>query len=651
MLESDIARDDLTDRLDWLLVNLRLADHGELSDDEITRQVSTFSAVQRRIAARARDGESPLMRMQQRLHLSDSEVVVLTLLAGVELSPDIRAHVMTASGGAAAGVTRERIRCVVYGTAPSREAMRELGANGRLRKLGLIERCDSARDTGHESHHAWTLATRVLELLLGDDAPSESVPGRILRARGAALDGLAISPEALREVRRAVATDALAIVAGLPATGRRTVLAAAANEVGREVLEIDVSRLAHDASRFERELREIARECVLLERTPLLVNVDALAMGDERLAIMCRDLERLIDGPVLATCGLVKPRLEWARAVIVVDLPPITAAQRATLWRDALGDEDAAPGLANDYPLAPGLIVRVADAAKARAGERPVARDDVRAAVRAVLDERLGHYCKRLVVTQTWDDIVLSSDHINMLVELLSRVRSRSKVYEDWGFAAKVGRGLGVAALFSGPPGTGKTMVAGLVAQDLGLEIYQVDMSKIVSKFIGETEKHLAAVFDAAESGHAILLFDEADALFGKRTDVRSSNDRYANLETNFLLQRLESFTGICILTTNHDTHIDPAFQRRLSQHVRFELPDEAERARMWRATLPATVPLAPDVDFESIAQRYVMSGGYIRNAALRAAFLAADEDSPITRLHLERSARREYEGMGKIAA
>ena len=125
---------------------------------------------------RARDGESPLMRMQQRLHLSDSEVVVLTLLAGVELSPDIRAHVMTASGGAAAGVTRERIRCVVYGTAPSREAMRELGANGRLRKLGLIERCDSARDTGHESHHAWTLATRVLELLLGDDAPSESVP-------------------------------------------------------------------------------------------------------------------------------------------------------------------------------------------------------------------------------------------------------------------------------------------------------------------------------------------------------------------------------------------------------------------------------------------------------------------------------------------
>jgi SpoVK/Ycf46/Vps4 family AAA+-type ATPase len=175
-------------------------------------------------------------------------------------------------------------------------------------------------------------------------------------------------------------------------------------------------------------------------------------------------------------------------------------------------------------------------------------------------------------------------------------------------------------------------------------------MAKVVSKFIGETERNLAALFDAAEAGHAILLFDEADSLFGKRTDVKSSNDRYANLETNYLLQRLESFTGICLLTSNHESNIDPAFQRRLSLHLRFQLPAEEERATLWRAMLPQAAPVAEDIDPGSLGRRYSMSGGYIRNAVLRAAFLAADEGSPITAAHLECAARIEYEGMGKIA-
>ena len=168
--------------------------------------------------------------------------------------------------------------------------------------------------------------------------------------------------------------------------------------------------------------------------------------------------------------------------------------------------------------------------------------------------------------------------------------------------------------------------------------------------WIGETEKHLGELFDAAEAGHAILLFDEADSLFGKRTEVKSSNDRYANLETNYLLQRLESFTGICLLTSNHESNIDPAFQRRLSLHLRFDVPDCDERELLWRAMLPQAAPVAPEVDFAGLARHFEMTGGYIRNAALRAAFLAADEGSPITGAHLEHAARLEYEGMGKIA-
>jgi len=270
--------------------------------------------------------------------------------------------------------------------------------------------------------------------------------------------------------------------------------------------------------------------------------------------------------------------------------------------------------------------------------------------VRNVLDDRLVGLATRVSVSQTWDDLVLPEDQIVAIVELLARVRQRSCVYETWGFAGKLGRGLGVTALFSGPPGTGKTMCAGLIARELGTELYQVDTSRIASKWIGETEKNLAALFDAAESGHAMLLFDEADALFGKRTDVRSSVDRHANQETNFLLQRIERFTGICILTTNHESAIDGAFKRRLALHVRFPVPEVEERKKLWSAMIPKQAPVAGDLALDELAEVYAMTGGYIRNAVLRAAFLAADEGMPIDAAFLARAAQLEYEGMGKLA-
>lgn len=286
-----------------------------------------------------------------------------------------------------------------------------------------------------------------------------------------------------------------------------------------------------------------------------------------------------------------------------------------------------------------------------RASGREITPEDFRYGVRSVLDDKLGDFAKRVEVTQDWKDFVIDEEQGEAIGELIARIRQRRTVYEKWGFAQKVGKGLGVAALFSGPPGTGKTMVAALIAKELGLELYQVDMAKITSKYIGETEKHLAEMFDAAEAGHAILLFDEADSLFGKRTEVRSSNDRYANLETNYLLQRLESFTGICLLTSNHESNIDPAFQRRLSLHLRFQVPDVDERAKLWRAMLPEQAPVDDDIDFDGLARRFEMTGGYIRNAALRAAFLAADEGTSISEAHLEHAARMEYDGMGKISS
>ena len=224
-------------------------------------------------------------------------------------------------------------------------------------------------------------------------------------------------------------------------------------------------------------------------------------------------------------------------------------------------------------------------------------------------------------------------------------------MFEDWGFAHKIGKGTGTIALFSGPPGTGKSMAAALVAASLYVPLYRVDLSKIVSKWIGETEKNLATLFDAAEAGHAVLLFDEADALFGKRTELRSSNDRHANQETNYLLQRIEAFAGMCILTTNHDAAIDEAFRRRLSVHVRFPMPEASERRRLWQALIPAAAPVAGELGLDALAHKYVMSGGYIKNAVVRAAFLAADEGAPITGDLLARAAQLEIEAMGRIVA
>jgi hypothetical protein len=459
--------------------------------------------------------------------------------------------------------------------------------------------------------------------------------------------------EAARAAFRAAMTGLgnIVLVSGSLASGRRRFASESVAAHGGEVFVQDLRRVGTNSDVLRAELKSTALECRLTGKMPLLCNLDAL--DGERLAIVANEFAPLIEGNILVTCGVQRPKIEWDRPVIVIEMGQPTHEQRAKLWHEALGQgtEEDAERLANRYPLAPALIVRAAEAAKARCGERAMEAADIYAGIQAVLDDRLGAFAKRVNVTQTWQDVVLPNDQIESIVELMARVRGRHKVYEQWGFGAKVGKGLGVSALFSGPPGTGKTMVAGLIAKELGLELYQVDISKIVSKYIGETEKNLASLFDAAEAGHAILLFDEADSLFGKRTDVKSSNDRYANFETNYLLQRLETFTGICLLTSNHESNMDPAFQRRLSLHLRFELPDADERAKLWQAVLPASAPLAGVIDFAALGRRYAMSGGYIKNAALRAAFVAADRGEAISALHLEKAARVEYEGMGKLAA
>jgi hypothetical protein len=412
---------------------------------------------------------------------------------------------------------------------------------------------------------------------------------------------------------------------------------------------VRAQHLANDEATFIRQLRTIARECMLHDAWPLLVGIDGLA---DRAPHVERELLATLDAPLFATS---RESCTWssARALISVPISIPDSAARESMWRHALptANLEVIHDCASRYTITPAMIARGAAAASSLAPEpSQVDASHVHRALRALLELRLAGFARRIETRQTWNDLVLPIDQFDLLIEMVARVRHRDRVLYDWGFADKVGRGLGLSALLSGPPGTGKTMIAGLVAQELGLDLYQVDLSKVVSKYIGETEKQLSTLFEAAESGHSILLFDEADSLFAKRTEVKSSNDRYANLEVNYLLQRIEAFSGITLLTTNHETAIDQAFLRRLAFHVRVPMPDERQRELLWSSMLPERAERADALDFSGLASSFVMSGGYIKNAVLRSAFLCAEEGSAITNEHLWRAARAEYEGMGKIS-
>ena len=253
---------------------------------------------------------------------------------------------------------------------------------------------------------------------------------------------------------------------------------------------------------------------------------------------------------------------------------------------------------------------------------------------------RLDDLAQRIEALAGWEDLVLPEEELAVLREIELHVRGRARVYEEWGFARKSTRGLGVSALFEGASGTGKTMAAEVLARDLDLDLYRIDLSQVVSKYIGETEKNLRRVFDAAEAGGAILLFDEADALFGKRSEVRDSHDRYANIEVSYLLQRMEAYRGLAILTTNQPDALDDAFLRRIRFVVRFPFPDHAQRAEIWRRIFPAETPVS-ELDGEALGD-LSLAGGNIRNVALFAAFLAADEGEPVGMRHIARAAARE---------
>jgi hypothetical protein len=330
---------------------------------------------------------------------------------------------------------------------------------------------------------------------------------------------------------------------------------------------------------------------------------------------------------------------------IAVETGKPSPGEQLAIWKDALGEAagDIPAELTGQFHLGAAEIRRIAQeetSASAGSDARPLG-DRLWAACLAATRPRLDGLAQHLEPKATWLDIVLPAQETNLLRQIAGQVNQRSRVYEDWGFAGRMSRGLGITALFAGESGTGKTMAAEVIANDLRLHLHRVDLSSVVSKYIGETEKNLRRLFDAAEDGGSILFFDEADALFGKRSEVKDSHDRYANIEVNYLLQRMESYRGLAILATNTKSALDPSFVRRLRFIVNFPFPGVVQRKAIWQGVFPAQTPIS-GLDFDRLA-RLNLTGGHIHNVGLNAAFRAAHAGSPVNMQMVLDAAREEF--------
>ncbi len=387
----------------------------------------------------------------------------------------------------------------------------------------------------------------------------------------------------------------------------------------------------------------------LWEREAILQNA-ALLLDCERGEVSSPAHDAAIDRWIeLTTTPLLiaarEPRREIERPLLTVEIRKPTSGEQRAAWRAAIGESaqnwnGQLDRLVSQFNFSTDAI----HATVGSLGEK--SESNLWEASRLRARPRLQDLAQPISASASWADLVLPETQLRTLQTIGRQVRHRVTVCDDWGFAGKSERGLGLSALFAGPSGTGKTLAAEILAHELRLDLFRIDLSAVVSKYIGETEKNLRRVFDAADEGGAILLFDEADALFGKRSEVKDSHDRYANVEISYLLQRMEAYRGLAILTTNMKEALDPAFLRRLRFVVQFPFPDQAQRAEIWRRIFPAKTPTEA-LDLEALS-RLSISGGNIRSIALNAAFAAAEAKEPVRMPHLLGATRLEYEKLQK---
>lgn len=631
----------------------------------------------------------------ERFHLRPAERALLTIALAYALDRDTRDLCHALAWRRRSALFADVCQDIAPELASARALFGALHPSGRLLAHELIKLDRAAGDAnGLPGHRELSISRRVVDFLLGEQRLAGSVRTAVQVMPIGYVEPVYVPPAVERDVERVaqhLARDrdnrhdnggrpadpcTLVLIQGALGAGKRAVAQLLASKLHCPLAEI---RLASVINAMRRDgalslMRDVLAEVALRGALAYLPDSDILdqtADGqgrDDRVAVALDALYQYDDALVLATTERRMPAPPVQRPFHLIRMPSATLEIRRNAWAKGLAaiasrgeaiDDALSPDIAEQfaarYVIGPGTVSDVlADAqAFARATARAVERADIESAVGRRLSMRLGSFGTVISRRASMDEMVLPDDVIETLQDMIAMVKERTQILERWGYSQHLGLNRGVSGLFSGEPGTGKTMAASVISGALGLELIRIDLSSVTSKWVGETEKHLAKIFDEAQTANAMLLFDEADSLFGKRTKLESAQDRYANLEVNYVLQRMEAFDGVCVLTTNFESAIDAAFLRRLNFRVRFPKPEFEERLLLWKRLLPPDTGLTTDdnsgVDFHTLAHRFAMTGGHIRNAIVRAAVVAARQGRAMRPEDLFAGALHEYAEMGKV--
>ena len=623
----------------------------------------TADAIARSLRARLGESlvaEGPLRRLHEFTGLSPLEAGCLLLCLACETDFALTQLVAYAQDDVSQRSPRVELALRLFTPPEGQAAARGvLAAGSTLRRFRLLRmHNESGQPHTPLLRRYISLDPSIAEYLLGGHSLDESLAPHsetwfpAEKPAGSLPVGLRDELERLGESLSGSSCPPVIALAGGDAVRLREAAATFAGALGRPLLCVAFPPVATDLGTAE-AMAVAVREAGCRDAVLLLESLEGLK--PEAASDLGRALgDRAKSVPLLlASSG----SLPWAS--VTIEIPDLDVDGRRTAWATGLVDESAISGddldaIAGRFRLTAARITAATEGARGRALFREpstpqVLPEDLYAAARAQSAPILSDLAWKIAPHYSWNDIVVPPDVLAQLHEIQGQIEHRHTVFDTWNFDRKLAMGKGMLALFAGPSGTGKTMAADILAGALGLDLYRIDLSGVVSKYIGETEKNLSSIFSEAETSNAILFFDEADALFGKRSEVKDAHDRYANIETAYLLQRMEEYSGAVILATNLKMNLDEAFTRRLHMVVDFPLPGEDERRRIWQSTIPAAAPLSEDVDFDFLARQFKISGGNIRNIVLAAAFLAAGDGQQIGMAHLIRATRREFQKLGKM--
>ena len=629
------------------------------------------------VAVRERGVELRLRTLADRAGLTDLDVDLLLVCLAPEL--DLRYERLYAY--LQDDVTRKRptvdlaLNLLCPSTEAKLSARQRLAPSAPLIRHGILQLFDDPSQPQPPLLSRYLkVDERVVSHLLGSDEldPRLAPYARPIRPR-ARMDELLLPPDLkgrltalLAQGRQGSDRGLLLYLQGPYGVGKLTAAEAVCRELGRDVLVVAGERvLDPDAATFDAVLLQARREALLRGAALYWDGFDAL-LADDRRALRDGLLAALAEPPGIS---FLAGSTTWDPLDTLRDLPFLrvvfprpSSAERRRLWArslDGVALDSSSSGvdldaLAGRFRLSGGQIWDATATARNLArwrdpGRGQVTAADLAEACRLHSNGRLAALAPKITPRRSWEDIILPADQLEQLREICDVVRYRPVVYEQWGFERRLSLGKGLNVLFAGPSGTGKTLAAEILAGELGLDLYKIDLSMVVSKYIGETEKNLARIFAEAETSNAVLFFDEADALFGQRSEVRDAHDRYANIEIGFLLQRMEEHEGIVILATNLRKNMDDAFVRRMQFAVEFPFPAAGDRRAIWERIWPDAVPRSPELDLDLLARHLELAGGNIRNIALAAAFLAAADRGAVTMAHVARATRREYQKLGRV--